>query len=91
VNTLTRIIKVEIDWWPESPREWLQFIKEVGENLGWIWVSILVPLSVFALNRVRKYLYRPERDLKRVAVVDAKIKTSGKIPCPSPINGLRFP
>src|SRR5262249_32616547 len=52
VNTLTRKIEVEVAW-PETLSEWLKFIKETGENLGWLWATILVPVGVFLANKVR--------------------------------------
>jgi hypothetical protein len=53
VNTLTRKIEVEVAW-PETASEWLKFVKETGENLGWLWATILVPVGLFVANKVRK-------------------------------------
>jgi hypothetical protein len=58
VNTLTRKIEVEVAW-PESLSEWLKFVKETGENLGWLWATILVPVGLFVANKVRKLRSNP--------------------------------
>jgi hypothetical protein len=58
VNTLTRKIEVGVAW-PESLSEWLKFVKETGENLGWLWATILVPVGLFVANKVRKFRSNP--------------------------------
>jgi hypothetical protein len=58
VNTLTRKIEVEVAW-PETASEWLKFVKETGENLDWLWATILVPVGLFVAKKVRKLRSNP--------------------------------
>lgn len=44
INTLKAHINVDVGW-PETVGEWLDLIKKTGENLSWIWASLLVPLG----------------------------------------------
>jgi hypothetical protein len=58
VNSLTRKIEVEVAW-PDTPSERLKFVKGTGENLGWLWATILVPVVLFVANKVRKLRSNP--------------------------------
>jgi hypothetical protein len=53
INTFTRKIEVEVAW-PETPSEWFGWLKEWFENISWLWVTVLVPLGLWAWNRFWK-------------------------------------
>jgi hypothetical protein len=44
INTFKRRIDVDVSW-PETVGEWLEFIKTNGENVSWIWVTLLLPIG----------------------------------------------
>jgi hypothetical protein len=66
VRTLTPTIEVDTPW-PENFTEWLKFIKETGENMGWLWATVFVPLGMFAVNRFRKYILTNKNNNKNKA------------------------
>ena len=55
INTFRRQISVDVGW-PETVGEWLELIKKTGENLSWIWVTLLIPIGggVWAWVKRRK-------------------------------------
>jgi hypothetical protein len=55
VNTFKRRINVDVSW-PTTVSEWLDLIKKTGENVSWIWASILIPVvgGVWAWLRRRR-------------------------------------
>jgi hypothetical protein len=44
INTLKRHIDVAVGW-PETPGEWLDMIKHVGEDVSWIWATLIIPIG----------------------------------------------
>ncbi len=44
VNTFKHGISVDVSW-PATVSEWLEFIKKTGEDISWIWVTLLVPIG----------------------------------------------
>jgi transcriptional regulator with XRE-family HTH domain len=59
INTFKRHINVDVSW-PETVGEWLELIKKTGENISWIWLTVLIPVggAVWALV---KRLWRPSK------------------------------
>jgi hypothetical protein len=53
INTFKRTIKVEVGW-PETPTEWLEWLKKLFENISWLWATILVPVGLWIWSRFRK-------------------------------------
>jgi len=53
VNTFKRPIEVEVAW-PETPGEWLEWFKNLFENLSWLWATVLLPVGLWIWNRFRK-------------------------------------
>jgi hypothetical protein len=56
INTFAREIKVDVGW-PETPSEWFAWLKESKdgfESISWLWLTVLVPLGLWAGNRFRK-------------------------------------
>ncbi|PPD46651.1 MAG: hypothetical protein CTY15_01175 [Methylocystis sp.] len=45
INTFRRSLHVEVDW-PENASQWLDWAKKNGENIHWIWVTIILPTGV---------------------------------------------
>jgi hypothetical protein len=43
INTFKKHINVDVGW-PETVGEWLDLIKKTGENVSWIWASLLIPV-----------------------------------------------
>jgi hypothetical protein len=54
INTLTRRINVAVGW-PDSIADWLEFIKTTGENISWIWATVLIPIGGFAWARLSRH------------------------------------
>ena len=44
INTFKRRINVDVSW-PQTAMEWLEFVKKTGEDLSWIWATLLVPIG----------------------------------------------
>jgi hypothetical protein len=44
INTFKRHINVAVGW-PETVGEWLELIKKTGENVSWIWATVLIPIG----------------------------------------------
>lgn len=55
INTLKARINVDVGW-PETLGEWLELIRKTGENVSWIWATILVPIggAVWAFIKRRR-------------------------------------
>ena len=58
VNTLTKEIDVEVAW-PETFDDWITYVKNLFDDLNWLWVTILVPLAALGL-RYRKKKQNPD-------------------------------
>jgi len=54
VNSRRQEIEVDIGW-PETPKEWAEWLKKWVEYGGWLWTALFVPVSVFALAKWRKF------------------------------------
>jgi hypothetical protein len=44
INTFKRHISIDVGW-PETVGEWLDLIKKTGENVSWIWATLLIPIG----------------------------------------------
>ena len=44
INTFKRRIVVDVGW-PETAGEWLEMVKKTGENVSWIWATLLLPVG----------------------------------------------
>jgi hypothetical protein len=44
INTFKRRISVDVSW-PQTAMEWLEFVKKTGEDISWIWATLLVPVG----------------------------------------------
>jgi hypothetical protein len=65
INTFKRRIRVDVAW-PQTAGEWLEFIKKTGENVSWIWATLLIPIGggLWALIKHRGWPSKPtETDL----------------------------
>jgi len=60
INTFKRRIDVDVGW-PETVGEWLDLIKKTGENISWIWVTVLIPVggSIWAWAKRRRWISEP--------------------------------
>lgn len=58
VNTLRQTIVVEVGW-PETPREWAEWLKKWIEYGGWLWTALLLPISLFVLRAWSKFRAKP--------------------------------
>jgi hypothetical protein len=60
INTFKRRINVDVGW-PETVGEWLEFIKKTGENVSWIWATLLIPIGggIWAWIKHRAWLSKP--------------------------------
>jgi hypothetical protein len=48
------IVAMIISIAPETPSEWFHWVKEWFENISWLWVTMLVPLGLWAWHRFWK-------------------------------------
>lgn len=65
INTFKHRIRVDVAW-PQTAGEWLEFIKTTGENVSWIWATLLIPIGggLWALIKHRAWPSKPtETDL----------------------------
>jgi len=53
VNTLTRHIQIAVGW-PETAADWLDLVKHVGEDVSWIWATLILPAAGFVWAWVRR-------------------------------------
>jgi hypothetical protein len=62
INTFKRRINVDVSW-PETIGEWLELIKKTGENVSWIWVTVLIPIGggAWAWLKARKRMSEANR------------------------------
>jgi hypothetical protein len=44
INTFKRRINVDVGW-PQTVGEWLELTKKTGENVSWIWATLLIPIG----------------------------------------------
>jgi hypothetical protein len=56
IRTFTKYIDVNVHW-PETTNEWLETIKNTGENVSWIWATLLLPITggAWAWLKARKW------------------------------------
>jgi hypothetical protein len=62
INTFKRRITVAVGW-PQTGGEWLDFIRKTGENVSWIWVTLLIPIGggLWALIKHRAWPAWPSK------------------------------
>jgi hypothetical protein len=54
IRTFKKYIDVDVRW-TETINEWLATIKNTGENVSWIWATLLVPGGAWAWLKARKW------------------------------------
>jgi hypothetical protein len=59
INTFKRRISVDVGW-PETVGEWLELIKKTGENVSWIWATLLIPIGGGAWAWIKRRARPPE-------------------------------
>jgi hypothetical protein len=64
-NTFKRRIDVDVGW-PETWGEWLELTKKTGENISWIWVTLLIPVG----GAIWAWIKRGERSKAGSAIDD---------------------
>lgn len=60
INTFKRIIKVDVGF-PETFGEWLELVKHTGENISWIWTTLLVLLGGSGIGGTWAWIKRHRR------------------------------
>ena len=61
INTFKRSLHVDVDW-PENAGQWLDWVKKNGENIHWIWVTVVLPTVMAFLAWLTGKRSRAARD-----------------------------